>query len=185
MGAADFQITEIDVATLPPLLLDAAKEHLRVDFSTDDADILKKIAAAIRIYEHKTGQIVNPTTAAWNPVLIADVASYASPLQPIRVFVATDIDDLVVTSQYEVRAASLTAPAYMVRKDGGAFPAGTAFELSLGYSTLADIPPDALMSIYRILGKLYEYRESVSVSALDPVPLWMDDLLVGAWVPRC
>lgn len=184
-GPAEFQITAVDTETLPPLLLAAVKDHMRVDFSGDDSDIALKIAAAIAIYEHKTGQIINPTTAEWSPVLDALCTSYASPLQPITSFIATDIDDLVVTSQYEVRAASRTSPAYMRRVDGAVFPDGTAFEHTLGYATLEAIPPDAFSSICRIVGKLYEYRESVSVSALDPVPLWMDDLLVGAWVPRC
>jgi len=185
MGLPDFVITTIDRTVLPPLLLDTAKEHMRVDFSTDDPDILQKIAAAISIYENKTGQIINPTTADWSPVLNSEATSYVSPLQPISAFIATDVDDLVVTSQYETRSASITSPVFMARKDGAVFPAGTAFELTLGYSTEEAIPPDALMSILRIVGKLYEYRESVSVASLDAVPLWMDDLLVGAWVPRC
>lgn len=182
---AAYQITSVDAALLPPLLLAAVKDHLRIDFSTDDGDISTKIAAAIRIYENKTGQIVNPTEATWNPVISLTATAYASPLQPISEFVALDAEEIVVTSEYQVRAASLTSPAYMVRVDRGVFPSGTAFELTLGYSTLADIPADVLMSIFRIVGKLYENRESVSPLGLDEVPLWMDDLLVGAWVPRC
>lgn len=185
MGVPDYVITAVDVAVLPPLLLPAVKEHLRIDFNTDDDDLKIKIAAAIRMYEHKTGLLVNPVTAMWNPVLNGTSVAYASPLQPLTVFVALDGDALVVTSEYQVRSAALTSPYYLERVDGAVFPAGTHFELTLGYATLAEIPADMLMSIFRITGSLYEFRQTMDVASPDLMPMLLDDLLVGTWVPRC
>lgn len=174
-----------DPTVLPPLLLQTVKEHMRVDFSYEDPDITRKIAAAIRIYEHKSGLMVNPAAVSWAPALDTTSTQYVLPMQPCSVFVALDADDLVVTSEYAIVSTAMTAPQFMTRVDGAVFPAGTTFELTIGYMTVEDIPADMLMSILRITGTLYEYRESVEASAIDVLPLFMDDLLVGNWVPRC
>lgn len=166
-------------------LLPLAKQHMRVTFSDDDALIERYLNWAIDFTQNELGLQIHPLEYPWEPVTVTPAADrYVLPIQPVRSFVLTS-GGIDVSAQYAIeQRGKISAPAWLIRKDGQPFPEDAAVVLSAGFATIGQMPPQMESAIFRIAGMLYEHRESVTTISLDPVPYWFRDLLHGLWVPR-
>lgn len=172
-----------DYVTLPAALLTAAKAHLRVDFTDDDASITEYLAQAIGLCEQFWDLSVFSVEVDWQPDTSTGASRYQCPLQPVSAF--TIVADAVdVSSEYALETASLTEPVWLVHSDGTAFAADAEVTLTAGYADIATMPPPMRAGILRVAAMLYEHRESVSVIGPEQMPFWLNDLMGGLWRPR-
>lgn len=186
-------ITTVDYSALPTALLPLAKQQMRVDFTDDDQYITNCLARAIDYFELYSGLKVFDSEAEWSPDVPDStynftVLAIVVPLHPVSDFEVADDTAADVTADYEILSgSSLTVEPTFRRVDGTAIPAGLDVKLILGVgSDLSKIPPAVVDRILRIAATLYHQRETIVVGAgITQVPLWVNDLLVGAWVPRC
>jgi uncharacterized phiE125 gp8 family phage protein len=182
MSESAWQITDIDYTTLPEALRPAMKEHLRIEFPDDDASIRTYLANAIGYLEGFTDLRLFGTRVVWTPTTGQAEAQF--PIWPVSAFtVATDADG-EVTANYALRWTSLTTPWWLAKKDGTAIEAGTTVNFTAGYADPGKIGPALLGNVLRIAATLYENRESVSMLSPDQMPLWLNDMLGGLWIPR-
>jgi hypothetical protein len=174
----------VDRTTLPAALLDAAKQHMRVDFDDDDATIVRSLQMAIGYLEIFWGQWIFAAVVEWSPPLDLGLSRYESPVRPVADFtVMVGTDD--VSAGYRLESAGgLVAPYWLVRSDGQGFPNNAAIELKVGAATPDELEPAALGGILRVAATLYEHRESILSYSVDQVPWWINDVLGGLWVPR-
>lgn len=179
----DFQIVGVDTAILPPLLLPLAKAQVRVNFADDDAILTQYIGNAIEIFEFVSGQRINKTEAVWKPVIVSQAISYACPVQPVKTFEVLDADLVDVSLQYVILRGTAVQPQYLTRRDRTPIPVGTMAALTAGYVMLAEIPPGTIGAVLRVTATLYENRETVT-TPINYVPGWLNDLIVGNWIPR-
>ncbi|WP_376742125.1 hypothetical protein [Ensifer canadensis] len=171
------EIISIDRATLPGELLPIAKTHMRVSYNDDDAYIQLCLQRAIDLFERHSGRCVFETVAFWEPVRSAQ--RLLLPLIPVQSFTAADATGNDVTNEYEIKGGD-----YFQRKDGAPVPAGMMITLTCGFAAMADLPPSPVDITLRVSAYFYENRESVTSYGLEQVPQWMNDLLLGNWVPR-
>lgn len=188
-----YEVDTIDRDALPTALQPTVKSHCRVDFSDDDAILTVYTQVAIGQLEKVWDLQIFGTTGKWIP-LPADASGwtgevpsrFATPVQPAFDFTATDKDGFDNSTFFRlVNKGSVSTPTYLETKDGTPFPAGTIVTLKAGYTTQGQMQPEALGAVLQVTGRLYEYRESVQGFTLNQMPMWMNDLLVGLWVPRC
>jgi uncharacterized phiE125 gp8 family phage protein len=172
-----------DYVTLPAALLPVAKAHLRVDFTDDDASITEYLAQSIGLCEQVWDLAVFSAEVDWSPDLSTGASRYQCPVQPVSAFTVL-ADAVDVSADYVLESASLTEPVWLARSDGTAFAADAEITLTAGYADIATMPPPMRAGILRIAATLYEHRESVSVLGPDQMPLWLNDMLGGLWVPR-
>jgi uncharacterized phiE125 gp8 family phage protein len=183
-------VTSIDYATLAAALLPAAKAHLRVDFDDDDQSIESYLAWAMGMVEAATEQAIGAATVDWAPQATSDginttmLASYPFPMQPVAAFTVKDSLGVDVTTQYQKLMTSLTLPPLLQRIDGAVFPVGTAVAFKAGTTDPGKLQPNIEAAIFRVMAMLYENRESISSISVEEMPLWMNDLLAGTWLPR-
>lgn len=177
-----YVITAIDRDALPAALLPIAKRHLRITFADDDADITEKLQWSIAYCEKVWGSRVFPAEVDWSPV-ITNASRYQCPLQPIASFtvMSASVD---VSAEYELETGAPVDPVWLVHIDGTPFPADAAIGLVAGVADPDDMDPGERGSIVRLAATLYEYRETVTGLSLDHVPQWINDLIVGSWIPR-
>lgn len=181
-----FVVTSIDRATLPTALLPIAKQHLRVDFTTDD-DYIRDVclAGAVGFLEQKFGSFIFKRDGDWSLTIEGSASAYECPVLPVVSFKVMD-GAADISADYALQQpASRTDPAWLAHSDGTAFPSTAAVTLVGGYTDKDQLPPDVTSLILQVAARLYEYRETVDLQAVDLVPLMIDDLLVGNWVPRC
>lgn len=100
------------------------------------------------------------------------------PVVPVETFVAADAAGNDVTPEYRIRGD------FFERKDGAPVPAGLSITLTAGYAAMADLPPSVIDISFRVAAFYYENRESITSYGLEQVPQWINDLLLGNWVPR-
>jgi gp6-like head-tail connector protein len=188
---SDPAIIEIDYLTLPTALLPLAKQQMRVDFDDEDEFITNCVARAIDYFQLYAGFTVFGTEAHWEPSVPDDgstVTSIVVPVFPVSDFDVTDDTATDVSTEYQIRnATSLTLPPTFSRIDGAAIPAGLAVRLILGVGTdLTKLPPAVTDRILRVAAMLYDQRETIVIGvSVSQIPMWVNDLLIGAWVPRC
>lgn len=190
---SDPTIISVDYSALPTALLELAKQQMRVDFATDDDFIKNCLARAIDYFELYSGLRVFGSEAGWSPTVPAttdsvSVVALTVPLYPVSDFEVVDAAAADVKAEYELRSGtSLTKAPTFRRIDGAAIPAGLDVTLVLGLGVdLTKLPPAVVDRILRIAATLYHQREEIVIGAtITQVPLWVNDLLVGAWVPRC
>lgn len=171
----------IDRDTLPQGLLPIAKAHMRVNFATDDDYIKNCLLRAIDLVERHSGARIFSLEATWTP-RVATRSTYQVPLQPVSDFTAaTGTGD--VSAEYRIVSGTSVDPVYLSRIDGSTFHPDLEVVLVAGYEA-EDLPPQYLDPILRIAAHFYEHRESVDASGLASIPQWMNDLLLGNWIPR-
>lgn len=180
-------LKNINRAALPEALLPVAKMHMRITWSTDDEYVKLCLLRAIDLVERHSGSQIVSADAEWNPIVGGTKSAYRIPVQPVTPtgFTATAPGVGDVASFYQVLASSdLILPVFMERSDGGGFHDGVLFGLKVGYATKDDLPPQFLDPILRIAAHFFEHRESVDTTGLMSIPQWMNDLLLGNWIPR-
>jgi uncharacterized phiE125 gp8 family phage protein len=179
---SDWLIIGVDRATLPANMLSIAKSHLRVTFDDDDEYIRLCLSRAIDLFERHAGWFVFTRTVEWTPpngkVLLP------TPVQPIDGMTALDSLGSDVTAQYRIYANHETLRWYFERLDKAAIPAGLKVTLIAGFASMANLPPSVTDITLRLTAYFYENRESIASYSLEQVPQWMNDLLLGNWIPR-
>lgn len=178
-----YSITAIDRTTLPAALLPIAKEHMRVDFTDDDASITRYIQWAISYLEIFWGQRIFSASVDWLPPIDAYSSRYQIPVQPVASFIVMS-EAVDVSAEYALEMNGMISPVWLVHSDGTPFPDDAAVSLTAGFTDPDEIEPAALGGILRVGASLYEYRESISSISLDQIPFWMNDVLGGLWIPR-
>lgn len=183
----DYSITAVDYAALPAALLDIAKQHMRVDFTDDDDLIERYLASAIAHVELVSGWRIFPTIVSWFPTLISTAYAYRTPLGPVASFLVM-LDEPApptdISNQFAIITDTPVTPSWLSKKDKTAFPTPITMTLNVGYTDADKLPPNMSDVILRIAASLYENRETVSQPSLTQVPFWMNDLIVGLWIPR-
>lgn len=180
-----YEIVSIDRTAIPTGLLDLAKQHMRVRWNDEDDYITNCILRAVDLVERHSGASIFATEVNWTPVTTTNAWGAQFPLQPVD----PDFDciaegDLDVTDAFHMASTSPTSPVLLVHTDMTPFPAGLAVGFTAGFATADLMPPQYLDPILRIAAHLYEHRESVDVTGLADIPQWMNDLLMGNWIPR-
>lgn len=184
--ALDFSITGVDYTTLPEALLVIAKQHMRVDFPDDDEIIKRYLASAIAHVELVSGWRIFGTNVSWFPAL-SGAYSYQTPVRPCTGFsvVLTDPPpDADISADFALVADTPILPTWLMHKDRTPFPTPITMTLAAGYADIDTLPPNVSDVILRIAGTLYQNRESVTQPSFDQIPFWMNDLIVGMWIPR-
>jgi len=177
-------VLTVDRTTLPGDLLPMFKTHCRVTFADDDAYLTLCLQRSIDLFERHAGWFVFGNTTVWVPLVTSTTTRVALPVQPVSDFIVT-LDSVDISDEYRMlRGSTATTPWYLERKDGGVIPSGLENTLTVGYAAMADLPPSVIDIAFRIGGFFYENRESISSYTLDQVPQWMNDLLLGNWIPR-
>lgn len=169
---------------LPAALLPIAKEQLRIDFTDDDASITRMIGWAIGYFENFTSLTIFSGSVAWSPPLDTGLSMYQCPVRPVVSFTVSSVaGGGDVSSQYKLVANSLIEPVYLQRSDGSAFHGDAAITLTVGFTDPAKLAPSVMATIMRITAAQYENRESISAITVDQIPFWLNDLMIGHWVP--
>lgn len=177
IGSADYQ--NFATAMLPGM-----KEHLRVDFDDDDETIKRYTRWATAYLENELGFRIATAHVVWSPIVVVGVSRYQCPVQPVTDFTAADSSG-DVSGQYVLEPGlNPILPSWLVKIDGGDFPAGIVIDLTTGSDDPTTLPPNVEAGIYRVAGTLYEHRESITALSLEGMPFWLRDLLDGAWIPR-
>lgn len=177
----EYYFTDIDLTTLPQELLPLTKAHLRIDFSDDDTLILQYIGNAIQICEDVWSQRINPANVTWKPTINDTDFKYQVPVQPISSFQVSSGGAPV--AGYSMLVTSRTSPIYIAKDDGTAWPGDAEVALVTGFASATDISPAYAGPILRVAGTLYERRETITTPMML-VPYWLNDLIVGNWIPR-
>lgn len=172
--------TSVDRAALPAELLPLAKSHMHVEFDRDDSYITSCLSRAIALFEMATGFMLNPGTYTWTPGAVPwQAGPVPVPVQPVIAISGIDADGgsilLDVTGVHDtdqVSAFYVVSPV-----------AGATVTIETGFATAADLPPAALQAVLAITARLYEYREQFTSPTMQ-TPGWVNDFLVGHWVPR-
>lgn len=183
----DYSITGIDYAALPEAMLPIAKEHLRVDFLDDDEIIKRYLASAIAHIEHVSGWRIFGTGVDWFPTIDTTAYAYRTPVAPCSGFTVVLTDpppDTDISADFALVADTPMQPTWLMHKDKTPFPTPVTMTLTAGYADPDLLPPNVSDVILRITGTLYEARESVTNPAFYQIPFWMNDLIVGLWIPR-
>jgi len=176
-----FRITEVDFSALLTDLLPLAKQHLRIDFEDDDPLVSQYLGNAIQVVEDVWGQRINLTKISWSPLINSVSYSYQIPVQPVSAFEVSSGG--VVQPGYSLSFESKTGPVYLVKDDKTPWPSDTTVALEAGFGSVSDMPPSCIGPILRVTATLYEKRETITTPVIL-VPYWLNDLLVGNWVPR-
>ncbi len=177
-------VLTVDRATLPGELLPMFKSHVRVTFNDDDAYLSLCLQRAIDLFERHAGWFVFGNTTVWVPLVTSTTTRIALPVQPVSDFTVS-LDSVDISSEYRMlRGSTATTPWFLERKDGGIIPSGLEITLTAGYSDMASLPPSVIDISFRIAAHFYENRESVTSYTLEQVPQWLNDLLLGNWIPR-
>lgn len=170
------EVISVDRAALPQAMLPMFKTHCRVSYTDDDQYLSLCLVRAIDLCERHWGSFVFGTVVLWTTSYRAQRREL--PVAPVQSFTASDEAGNDVTSDYRIKGE------YLERVDGQPVPAGLSVTLHCGYDAYVDMPPSAIDVSFRIGGHLFENREAVTSYSLDQVPQWMNDLLVGTWIPR-
>lgn len=184
-----WQVTSIDRAALPLALLTTVKAHCRVDFAEDDAILKTYIAIALGQLEKVWGWQIFGLDGKWTPpgapTETPNLDRWPTPVLPISSQTAIDEGGANSSALFEIiNKGAVTTDNYIGTVDQSAFPAGHTFTLKAGFATEAEIPPEALGAILQVTARLYEYRENVASFAVNAMPFWLNDMLVGLWQPR-
>lgn len=183
----DWYVSEVDRATLPDAMLPMFKTHCRVTFADDDDYLKLCLKRSLDLFERHAGWFVFGSTVEWQPVNLPSVGVTRLPLpvQPVTTFVVLDSAAIDVSIDYRIRpGSSATLPSFLERKDGAVIPTGLNITLTAGYADIDTLPPSVVDISFRVGAHYYENRESVTSYSLDEVPQWMNDLLLGNWIPR-
>jgi len=185
-------VNSIDRTALPLALLPTVKAHCRVDYPEDDTILKTYTSIALGQLERVWGFSIFTQSGTWTPpeggasstAMTTD--RWPTPVQPVTSFTAKDEEDADVSADFQlINPGSISTPTYLATIDGSSFPADISVAMSAGYATEAELPPEALGAVLQVTSRLYEYRENVAAFSINQMPMWLNDLLVGLWQPRC
>jgi len=160
----------ITAATVLPVSLVEAVEHLRVDVSTDDAMITSMIWAAVAGAEHTTGRAL--TAQTWEVTLDAFPAVIELTRTPVQSITSvTYIDSAGVSTVLSDTLYALDNKddfgfAHVVPVYAGEWPAtrdeinSVAVRYVAGYADAASVPAAIKSWILLQVGAMYENREA-------------------------
>jgi uncharacterized phiE125 gp8 family phage protein len=171
--------TSVDRAALPAELLPLVKSHLHVEFDRDDAYISSAISRAIGLFELSTGYLLNPAVYTWTPGTVSESCRLPVPVQPAVSLTGLDGEGAPI----DITVEGFHDPDQVSTVYVSAGVSGATVTIETGFPTAAELPPAALNAVLLITGRLYEYREQYT-SPVMQTPGWVNDLLVGHWVPR-
>lgn len=178
-----YHVRDIDWETLPAALLPVAKQHMRVEFSRDDEYIKLCLKRAIEYFELYSGQLVFKASVDWSPAA-RQAAFVQCPVLPVSDQSAKDAEGLDVSADYKiVQVGSATVYPRFASVNGSSIRDGIAVILAVGFDDVVKMPPEILDKVLRIAATLYENRETVT-TPIQTMPFWLNDLLIGSWVPR-
>lgn len=185
-----YSIGPANYSALASDMLPDFKKHARIDFDDDDVVATKYLKWATALVEQVFDFRLAPATVDWTPepvpgTLAPTMASqYPFPVGPPSVLSVADADGNDITPNYSIRTTSLVEPYWLFTKDGTAVPLGAVATYVAGYDDVDELNPNIEAAIYRVAAHLYENRESIGAINLETVPQWLNDLLVGLWIPR-
>lgn len=176
----DWYFTSVDRSALPQAMLPMFKTHCRISFTDDDQYLQLCLVRSIDLFERHAGWSVFARLATWNPPA-SQASAILLPVMPVSTFIV-ELNSVDVSDEYRIQQDQLDG--YFIRKSGEPIPAGLNITLTVGFADIAEMPPSVTDIAFRIGAHLYENRESVTSYSLDQVPQWMNDLLLGNWIPR-
>ncbi len=175
-----------------PVSLSAAKLHLRVDGSDEDANVTALIGRGTGYAQKQTGRAL--VSQKWRLVLDSFPCGAISlpmpPLVSVESITYLDEDGALQTldpADYLVNPfgiAGEVTPAY-----GKSWPATRSQAMAVkvaftcGYGDADSVPEENKGAILLMVGHLDQNRESVGDKALESVPMGVDALLSGYVVP--
>jgi uncharacterized phiE125 gp8 family phage protein len=170
------ELRQLSASAAPPIALDEAKAHLRVDHNAEDFTIETLLAAAVQHVESVTHRAIQPQV--WEVTLPApswghwcQVASVGLPYPPLReVTLVEALDEAGVAvvadpATYRVSAPSgpTASAGALLPSSGWAWPASRLrVTYSAGYASADDVPRALRAAILLVLGDLFENREGGS-----------------------
>ena len=171
-----------------PIILEAAKAHLRVDHSTDDLLIDSLITAVRQYTEEITGRLLITQTQE----LLLDsfpkldvIKLWRLPLQSVTSVKYTDdqgVESTYAASNYLVDINSV--PARITLKATSRWPTdtlqvtnGVAVQCKFGYGDPEDVPEAIKQALLLRIAYLYENREDAAERPPVALPFAYDALL--------
>ena len=170
--------------TVEPITLQEAKDHLRVDSSTDDAGISETITTARRQVESITGRpLITQTHTLYDDSLFGYVCLKPS-LQSVTSVKYLDGSGVQQTfTDYAIDSTPPTGVVYPSWGNSWPSPRGdrnsVEIEFIAGYGDVPqDVPAPIRSAILLLVGHLYENREPVVIgSSVAVVPMAVEYLL--------
>lgn len=164
----------VTAATSEPILLDEAKDHLRVDIGADDGLIQSRLKAARQAFEK--AYMIAFMTQTWDwylddfPATTFDIPIW--PLASITSIKYTDEDDAETTyNSANYRVDTISRPGQVVLKSTASWPSVTLKEVNAvvirfvaGYTSRSNVPEPVKAALLLVLGDLYELREDTLVN---------------------
>jgi uncharacterized phiE125 gp8 family phage protein len=182
-------------ATVEPITLQQAKDHVRQVFADDDALITGLITTARQMVEGRTQRALVPT----DKVLALDVWPCDAIVLPWPPFVALASTDAITYTDQDgapqtldpslYRVNTHTEPVRITRANQATWPApltqeaGILVSYSVGYATPDDVPAPLKQWMLLAIGALYDNREQIAVmprAAFTTIP---DDFMSLLWQP--
>lgn len=183
-------LTLITAPTMQLIGLDEAKEYMRVDHTTDDADIDRLCKSAEMWMERQTGRALLTQTRelsidAWPDSLIVKLPKpRLLSIVSVKYDQAVDgVEATVDSADYQVDlnpdGFGRLAPAF-----GGFWPSArlqfnaVRVRFTCGYGPgVADVPEDLKTAVLRIISETYENREnSITGTIITEIPLSAIDM---------
>lgn len=182
-----------DFDALPVAMLAEVKEHLRVTWTWDDAQIKRSIAGAIDEIERASGMHIAPISAKWKPSfgdfayayyaeLVPPTCYARSPLAPVKTFTVAAADAADITADFALEHRSIRgAPVdYFI----GSYSDGIEFTITAGFVNMSDMSPGVRDVVYRLTAHLFENRDILVENRLSMTPDWLGTALSTFWIPR-
>lgn len=159
--------------------LSTIKNALKINYSDDDADLLRYRIAAIETVEQRTGRnlSVKPATmyiGAWSDVLLPAV-----PFQSVTSVGYTDSSNTAQTLDSSLYFVDFSAgPIPFLRFKSG-LPATAEYSaIAINYQAGYDGPPEALVHcVIALVGGWYNNPEAFQAVGLQAVPMSVDFVL--------
>jgi len=174
-------------ATSTPIDLDAAKEHLNLDTTDDDAYVLSLIGAATKHIETITNRaLISQTWSQYLDAFDDEIELSRSPLSSVVAITYTDTDgatQTAATSLYDVDTVS--TPGRVLLAYGKSWPDtrsvrnAVRIQYVAGYGDAGDVPQPIKQAMKILIGHWYEHREPVIAGTIvSSVPMSVDSLLM-------
>jgi len=182
------RIINYELKTAPtsePITLAQAKNHLKVDVTTDDDLISGLIQSVRKKVESYTGRaLIAQTWYGYADKVQGVIELTKCPVISVSSIKYTDTDGNEQTwpsTEYETDLSS--TPARIIEADGYSYPTVQSglkkwkIEFVTGYGQPDDVPEDIKSAMYLLFGHLYEHRESVLPVQMSELPMGVQYLL--------
>ena len=173
-------------ASVLPVSIAEAKEHLRVEFADDDNYITALIGAAVDYVERHTRRALMPQTVLLTRDDFPDVIE--PPLPPLQSVASISYIDTEGSPQtlnpstYDID--NVSEPGRIVSSIGNQWPStsiainAVSVTFIAGYVDAASVPPQIKQAILLSIGHWYENREQVvEGKSFSELPMGVEALL--------